>query len=451
MKLLGKETSPKQRVAINSCDAATAESLRAMTQASTSKVSNVLDQLDAESITELTQNLMRVPSVTGSAAEAELQHAIATDMTQLGAEVDLWPIDLEATLADPDFPGLEAERTEAYGMVASFGDGDGPTVILNGHVDVVPEGDLALWQHSPWDAALHDGAIYGRGACDMKGGLAAQIAVLRAIKQSGVNIRGRILFQAVASEEDGGLGTFATMKRGYTGDYALVCEPTSTNLVIACAGALTFRLTMHGKSVHAAVPDQGVNVLDKFLMVREGLRALNARRNSEVNPLMAAFNTPYPISIGKLSAGNWPSSVPDYLEAEGRLGVIIGEPIEEARRQFEAAVAEICADDPWLSEHPAEVEWSGGQFASGQLSPEQPLLDIVRNAHSQMAGWEASVQGAPYGSDLRLLQQAGIPTLHYGPGNVRDAHAPNESVPVDETLRAAQVLALVLGELCGLE
>lgn len=422
-----------------------------MSQAFASKVSEVLDRLDAESITKLTQDLMRVPSVTGSADEGELQHAIASEMVGLGGDVDLWPIDLEATLAAPDFPGLEAERSEAWGLVASFGDGDGPTVILNGHVDVVPEGDLALWEHSPWEAAVHDGAVYGRGACDMKGGLASQIAVLRAIKQAGVNVRGRVLFQAVASEEDGGLGTFATLKRGYTGDYALVCEPTSTNLVIACAGALTFRLTMHGKSVHAAVPDQGVNVLDKFLMVREGLQSLNRRRNAETNPLMAAFHTPYPISIGTVTAGNWPSSVPDYLVAEGRLGVIIGEPVEEARRQFEEAVVEICADDPWLRDHPAEVEWSGGQFASGQLSPEQPLLDIVRNAHSQIAGWEASVQGAPYGSDLRLLQQADIPTLHYGPGNVRDAHAPNESVPIDETLRVAQTLALVLDELCGFE
>ena len=423
----------------------------AVTSELPNRVSDVLAQLDEGSVAELTQSLMRVPSITGSAAESELQQSIAADMTGLGADVDLWSIDLQSTLADPDFPGLEAERDEAWGLVASFGDGDGPTVILNGHVDVVPEGDPELWNNSPWEAALREGTIYGRGACDMKGGLASQIAVLHAIQASGVKLRGKVLLQSVVSEEDGGLGTFATLKRGYTGDYALVCEPTSTNLVIACAGALTFRLTIHGKSVHAAVPDQGINALDKFLLVREGLQSLNQRRNAEATDLMAAFQTPYPISIGMMTAGNWPSSVPDKVVAEGRLGVIIGEPVEEARRQFEEAVADICDTDPWLREHPAKIEWSGGQFASGQLSPEQPLLDIVRNAHSRIAGWEASVQGAPYGSDLRLLQQAGIPTLHYGPGNVRDAHAPNESVPVDETLRVAQTLAVVIGELCGFE
>jgi acetylornithine deacetylase len=407
----------------------------------------VLSALDAESTTALARELMRIPSVTGSAEESELQHLVARRVEEMGGEVDLWQVDLDETLNHPDFPGLEVEREEAWGLVAGFGSGDGPTVILNGHIDVVPAGDPELWQRSPWEPTLRDGVLYGRGACDMKGGLASQIAVLQAIRSAGVTINGKIVLQSVVSEEDGGLGTFATLQRGHTGDYAIVCEPTSTNIVVACAGALTFRLTLHGRSVHASVPDQGINVIDKFLQVREGLQRLNARRNTEVSPLMAPFGTPYPISIGTLRAGSWPSSVPDHLVAEGRLGVIIGEPMEEARRQLEEQVAEVCDADPWLREHPAQVEWSGGQFASGRLDPEQPLLDWIRNAHARITGEQPACQGAPYGSDLRLLQRAGIPTLHYGPGNVRDAHAPNESVPVNEVLRVAQVLAVMLNEI----
>lgn len=411
-------------------------------------LTNVLDQLSENSITAQTQELMRVPSVTGSAEESELQHVIAAEMTELDADVDLWSIDLEFTLADSEFPGSEAPRSEAWGLVATMGTGDGPTVLLNGHIDVVPSGDLELWQRSPWDAALHDGAIYGRGACDMKGGLASQIAVLKAIKAAGVTVNGKIALQSVVSEEDGGLGTFATLRRGHTGDYAVICEPTSTNVVVACAGAPTFRLTMHGKSVHAAVPDQGVNVFDKFLLVRNAVQQLQDRRNKDTSPLMAPYKTPYPINFGMVHAGNWPSSVPDHLVAEGRLGVAIGEPVEDAQREFEEVIAEACDGDPWLRQHPAEIEWAAGQFGSGQLEPEQPLLDLMIKAHTSIAGWEPRIEGAPYGSDLRLLQKAGIPTLHYGPGNVRDAHAPNESVPVDETLRVAQSLAVLLNDLC---
>jgi acetylornithine deacetylase len=240
---------------------------------------------------------------------------------------------------------MEAERDEAWGLVGHWGgtDEDAPTVVLNGHLDVVPSGGPELWTVGPWSGRVRDGAVLGRGACDMKGGLACQVVAVEALRRAGVQLRGRVQLQSVVGEEDGGLGTFATLRRGYRGDLAVICEPTSGALVTASAGALTFRLTVPGRSVHASMRLEGVDAVDKYFLVHSALRRLEARRNRDASPLMARYALPYPLSVGTVHAGDWPSSVPDSLVAEGRLGVALGEPVEAARAELEAAVAEVCA------------------------------------------------------------------------------------------------------------
>ncbi|MGF1661859.1 MAG: M20/M25/M40 family metallo-hydrolase [Kineosporiaceae bacterium] len=150
-----------------------------------------------------------------------------------------------------------------------------------------------------------------------------------------------------------------------------------------------------------------------------------------------------------MSAGDWPSSVPDLLVAEGRLGVALDEPVEAARHQLQEAVARACSEDPWLRDHPAEVEWWGGQFAPGRTPAEHAVAAAVHRAHAAVAGRAAGSWGAPYGSDLRLLVAEGVPTVHYGPGDVTLAHGPDESVPVPEVVGAARTLAALAVDVCG--
>jgi acetylornithine deacetylase len=165
---------------------------------------------------------------------------------------------------------------------------------------------------------------------------------------------------------------------------------------------------------------------------------------------MGATDLPYPLAVGTLRAGDWPSSVADVLVAEGRIGVALGEPVEAARADLERAVAAVCASDPWLAEHPVQVEWTGGQFASGLLPDGHPLEAMLSAAHRQVTGRTPAVLGAPYGSDLRLLAGlAGIPTLHYGPGSIRDAHKPDEFVPVDELVTVTRTLVMLVAQACG--
>jgi acetylornithine deacetylase len=412
-------------------------------------VLDALSSVSAAQVVSLLQELVRIPTITGSAEESAGQHHLARRLDALGMDPDLWQLDLATLLADPEFPGLEAPRDEAWGLVGSYGGTDGPTLVLNGHLDVVPTGDLSAWTTDPWAGEVRADRVYGRGACDMKGGLACQVMAVTALRDAGVRLRGRVQLQSVVGEEDGGVGTFATLRRGHTGDLAVVCEPTSLGIVPACAGALTFRLTVPGLSVHASVRDEGVDAVDKYLLVHQALRALEARRNKDVHPLMAGYVIPYPLSVGTVRAGDWASSVPDLLVAEGRLGVALGEDVASARRELETCITELCAGDPWLATHPVVVEWYGGQFAPGQLPASSPLLGLVAGAHADLHGDVPAVFGAPYGSDLRLLAAGGIPTVHYGPGDVRRAHAADESVPVAELVKVTQTLVLLIAQVCG--
>jgi acetylornithine deacetylase len=286
----------------------------------------------------------------------------------------------------------------------------------------------------------------------MKGGLVCNLYAVKAIQAAGIRLKGNVLLESVAGEEDGGLGTFGTLRRGYRGDAAIITEPTDLEIIPACAGALTFRLKLTGLSAHASVRREGVSVIEKFWPIWQALEDLETRRNQAGHPLMARYGLPYPLSIGTLKAGNWPSSVPDLLEAEGRLGVALGEDPQEARRELEEALAAVCRKDPWLQKHPVVVDWFGGQFASGQLSPGHSLLDLVSQTHQRLHGNIPAVHGASYGSDLRLMVGLGnIPTLHYGPGNVKLAHAPNENVPVTDLETVTRTLIAIILQFCGVE
>jgi acetylornithine deacetylase len=403
----------------------------------------------------LVSDLIRVPSVTGTAVEHELHDSLARTLCRDGLDVDEWAVPVTQLARDPGFPGVEVDRSAAggtaHGVVARLpGTGDGPSLMLAAHVDVVPPGDLAAWRHpDPYDGAVAGDRVLGRGACDMKGGLAAALLAVRALRGARVPLRGDVLLACVEGEEDGGLGMFATLRRGWRADACVIPEPTGLDVVPAAAGALTFRITVRGAATHASRRSAGVSAVEKFLPVFLALRRLERRRNADPDLLMRRWELAYPIEIGTVSAGDWPSSVPDLLVAEGRLGVALDEPVEAARRQLAEAVAQACAEDPWLRDHPAEVEWWGGQFAPGRTPGDHAVTAAVHRAHAAVAGRAAASWGAPYGSDLRLLVAEGVPTVHYGPGDVTLAHGPDESVPVPEVVTAARTLAALAVDLCG--
>ncbi len=408
----------------------------------------VLDQIDSDAMLKFLAELVGYQSF--GAHEDDAQRHIAHAMSDSGLEVDVWDIDFATLQQHPGF-SWEIERTSGLGVVGTLGsDRGGRSLIFNGHIDVVPEGDHANWSHHPWQGQIVDGRMYGRGALDMKGGLVAALWAVRAIHKSGIQLNGRLHLQSVIGEEDGGCGTLASIVRGYTADAAIIPEPTRMAIAPAQAGAHNVRITVYGLSAHGCYREEGVSAIEKYMVIHQALVALEARRNARMrHPLFANYHLPYPLSIGTVRAGNWPSSVAEELIAEGRYGIGIGEDSNAARREFEQAVAEAAASDPWLRDHPPLIEWWGGTFEPAETDVNHPIVGTLAGAH-QVLGGEVAIEGMTYGADMRLLViHGGIPTVMYGPGDVRLAHKPDESVPVADLIHVARTLALTAMRFIG--
>jgi acetylornithine deacetylase len=394
-----------------------------------------LGRLDAAALAHDVAALVQVPSETGDERAAlERLGELGQD---LGLRAELHRHDLVALRAHPDHPGEEAAREELWGLTVAVpgGPGGGPRLALNGHVDVVPPGTVP-WRDGPWAGAIADGCVWGRGAVDMKGGVVAALHALAAL--GGRAPHGEVVLVAVASEEDGGLGTFAALERDDAFDACLIPEPTGLDVVCAQAGALTFEGVVDGVSAHAAHRLRGVSAIDRYLPVHAALAAHERALNADVeHPLMRDLELPYPLLVGRLRAGEWSSSVPDRLVFEGRAPVRVGETPEQARAGVEAAVA--AAADGVVT-----LRWPGGQFAPGETPADHPFAVLVREAFGAERGAPAGAIGVPYGADMRLWCARGIPSVMAGPPGIELAHAVDERVRVDEVTTVARAILRVI-------
>ena len=392
--------------------------------------------------TELAE-LIAIPSVGGSVGEEAIQHHLAQRLSDLGLHVDLWPIDLDAVRAAAGYPGEEVARKAAWGLAASNRPDDEPALILQGHVDVVPVGDLSAWTSDPFVATRSGNSLVGRGACDMKAGVAAILAAVAAV-QAGAQDAPDFAVHFVIGEEDGGLGAFATLERGHTGRCCIIPEPTNLQVVTANAGALTFRIEVPGRAAHGSARYAGASALDSYLPIHRALAALEARRNTIVEPGMADFPIPYPLSVGRIHAGEWSSTVPDLAVVEGRFGLRIEEdPARRganSRRPCWAAATTV----PFLRDHPPVTSWPGGQFGGGRLPAGHRLADpwlrcTSRSPAHRSAAARCTVRQRP--AALRAGRHTD-PALRSG--RHTPAHAPNESVPIDQLVTATEVLTRAL-------
>lgn len=414
----------------------------------------VLDAMDIDALLDALRPLIAIDSSGGR--ETLAQEHVAGLMVELGLEVETWALDLDTLRRDPAY-GEVLGRERALGVVGRYGagslgtPGDGPRLVLNGHVDVVPAGRPERWTVPPFEATVRDGRVYGRGTADMKGGLLCALFGVRALRDAGVELGGSVVIQSVVGEEDGGLGTLAAVRRGYTGDGAIVLEPTGLVVAPAQAGAFNFRVTVPGRAAHGALRGEGVDPIDRFIPVYRALQALERRRNARPrHPLFADLELPFAVCVGTLRAGEWASTVPEAVTFEGRLGIAPEEDPAAARAELEAAVRDAAAGDSWLRDHPPVVEWWGGQFAPAVTEMDALVVTATCDAIAAVTGAAPVVGGMPYGADMHLLvREGGTPTVLFGPGDVRRAHAPDEHVEIRELEVAAKVVALTALQFCG--
>ncbi len=389
----------------------------------------------------LAAELIAVPSVGGSSAERDVQHLTADWLRGHGLQVDAREVPVPRDASG--FPGMEVPRDTLVRVVASLpAEVDGPDLCLVGHTDVVPS--AAADAFAPRWA---DGRLWGRGAADMKAGVAAACVAAAALARCRLDLRGRLVVAPVSAEEDGGAGTFALLSDGLgsaPGSAAIIAEPTDGRIFTANAGCLTFQITLRGRAAHGALRWRGVNPLEHVGAVLDALRALEAERCAGAGELFAPWPLAYPISVGTIRAGDWASTVPAEVTMTGRYGVRLDEPFEDAQRDFEAALARVADADPWLARHPPQVAWWGARFAGTRTAADHPVVTALREA-----GAPAQVLGAPYGSDQRLLNAAGIPTVLFGPGRPVDAHSDPESVDWAQVMGCAEALALASARFLG--
>lgn len=407
-----------------------------------------LEALDLDGLVDALKALIGVRSDGGR--ESAAQEVMAGWMADFGLDTDVWEIDFPGLSRMPAYT-VDIERDQGLGVVGTLGSGSGPTLIFNGHIDVVPAGDEARWSTPPWSGVEKNGRVHGRGAADMKGGLCCALFAAKAIADAGVELGGRIQLQSVIGEEDGGCGTLATIARGHRGDGAIIMEPTSLTLAPAQAGAHSFRISVPGLAAHGALRTEGADPIEAFIPIFRALQAFEAERNGAVDdPLFDPYEVPFALCIGKLRCGIWASTVAEELVCEGRLGIGPHEDAATVRRDFETCVARAADAHPWLTDHPPAVSWPGAQFDPARIPPDHPLVACVAGAFEAAEGRSCPVIGAPYGADMRLLvREAGIPTVIFGPGDIRAAHAPDESVDIDELRSAARTLILAALRFCG--
>jgi len=413
------------------------------------RVDAAVDALRPELI-DFARSLVRIPSVSGS--EQTAQRAMAAKYESLGLSVDIVPSLREELETHPAFCDDAIPFRDRLNVVARWrGSGGGRSLILNGHMDVVPPGDLAKWTRDPWGGEIEGDRLYGRGACDMKSGLASAVFTVQALQSIGVALRGDVLLQSVIGEESGGVGTLATIVRGYRADACVIMEPMNLRIAPVHTGALTFRITVNGRAAHACMRPHGVSVITEFVPIVTALEHLNADRHQRFRD--GLFDDPTNVaslSIGTVRAGDWPSTVPDLLVAEGRLGVFPNESVREARTALEATVREVAAGRAWLRDNPPVVEWVEGQFEPGTTPLDSPIIERLSRSHEAVTGTPASLFGVPCGTDLRLFtRHAGVPTVLYGPGNVVHAHAADEYVSVEQVVKCTKVLARTMLSWCG--
>ena len=386
------------------------------------------------------ERLVSARSTVGD--EGPAQDLVAEELERLGLDVRTLPI--PASIGNDPLAGVpQGPYEDRSDVLGTFGDGDGPSLLLNGHIDVVPADEPEVWTAPPFAPRIEAGWLYGRGSGDMKGGVAmATLAIEALLSLAPDVVRGSLSFLSVIEEECTGNGTLAAARAGVLADAVLLPEPTDLQLLCAGIGVVWLDVTVEGRSAHAQSADTAVNAIDAALVVMGALEEFEHEMNANVvEPALNGATHPYNVNVGIMRAGDWGSSVP----ARARMTVRVGHPTawstDEAERRVRDAIDAVCADDPWLREHPPVIRPSGFRAEGYALAPGHTLARRVAAAHTEAHGAPAEVVGAPSTTDARLyLNHFDAPALCYGP-RVRRIHGIDECVELDSIVDGARTLA----------
>jgi acetylornithine deacetylase len=392
---------------------------------------------------ELLGELVAEPTLLGR--EASGQAVMRRVFERLGLRPFDVPLDAGALERHPGGAPFSWEIDGKVNVLADWGDGHGRSLILNGHIDVVSPEPSALWNGDPYEPRVDGDWMYGRGAGDMKSGLAAMIGAVAGLQRLGVRPRGRVQLQSVVEEECTGNGALACVLAGHTADAAILTEPTSEAIWNAQVGVLWFRVRVLGTPAHAGDADDGSNAIEASYAVIEALRRLEAELNEVKPPLYAAYPHPIHLNVGMIRGGDWPSTVAGECVTSFRLAQYPGEPVSALKARVEETVASVAAGSPLRF----DVVYDGFQCEGYELEPDAPLIAGLRAAAARVNGGAPPLFASTATTDARSFHLYGeTPAVCFGP-HAENEHGVDERVSLPSMVRTAQALALFIVDWCG--
>jgi acetylornithine deacetylase len=330
----------------------------------------------------------------------------------------------------------------------------GRSLILNGHIDVVPTGPLERWDRSPWDPHIEDGWMNGRGAGDMKSGVVSCVAALDALKRAGHQPAADVHVQSVVEEECTGNGTLACLQRGYRADAVFIPEPFELTLLRAEVGLMWFQVQVEGDPQHASGSQSaGVNAIEKAFVLIQALKSMETAWNDRKGEIRHYADQPHPIrfNVGKIEGGDWTSSVPAWCNFDMRIGIYPGWDLAEVREQIEGCVRRAADQDEFLATRPPKIVYNGFQAEGYVLENADEPEGVLAANHELVFGESLESVATPAATDARFFGlYADTPALVYG-AKCRSPHGFNEAVDLESVRKATQTLALFIADWCGLE
>lgn len=401
----------------------------------------------------LTQQLIKMPSLRN--AEHAAQAFMSDVLSCRGYALDEVATDHDTICDHPGFSPISQHASTAPNIVATHHPRQavGRSLILNGHVDVVPEGPHGMWTRHPYDPWCDGDWLYGRGSGDMKAGLIACVAALDALRSLGLQPAARVHIQSVVEEECTGNGALACLVAGYTADAAIIPEPEDECLVRANCGVLWFEVSIAGKPVHVREAGTGANAIDAASRVIASLRKIEARWNAEApqHPHFEHLDHPINLNVGQIEGGDWASTVAAWCKMQCRVAIYPGDDPATRAAEIESHLRQDLACDPYLSANPPQIVWNGF-FARGYVLEEGTEAEnTLRRAHQTAAQAPLQTLTTPGYLDGRVFVIYGdMPCLVYGPRS--DAiHGFDERVSLSSLRRITGAIALFIAEWCGLE
>ncbi|WP_324752813.1 ArgE/DapE family deacylase [Roseovarius sp. Pro17] len=400
-----------------------------------------------------TQELVRMPSLRGH--EHPVQDLLHRMLQSRGYAMDRFAMDREAIAAHPGGSKISDAHSNAPIVVGIHRPRNetGRSLILQSHLDVVPEGLHDMWSDPPFSGKIDGDWMYGRGAGDMKAGAAANIYALDALRRIGLQPAATVYIQSVVEEESTGNGALQTFLQGYTADAVFIPEPEEEMLVRANVGVLWFQVQLRGVPVHVREMGEGANAIDAATRVADELRKLEAEWNADKGNHRHFEDLDHPINlnIGKIEGGDWASSVPSWCNIDCRVSIYPGRSADDAAREITDRIAAFAASDGFLANNPPKVVFNGF-YAEGYVLEEGSDAEaVLGRAHEAAIG--APLKSFMTGSYLDTRVYAlynQIPALCYGPKS-RNIHGIDESVSLSSVQKITQTMALFIAEWCGTE